>query len=134
MFISHEGKMSLAEAMEARGKLDALLAAKRWSRVIVDVTTVIAVPKGMELLALGKVLTQALPRNSRIALVVRPDQVKHARLVEHMARNGSAFLTFFTDAGKAETWVQGAALAGQAVPWRASQQHLAPRRTSPVQM
>ena len=91
----------------ARQEVGDLLAARQWNRMVVDITTLRSVPKAVELFALGGALAQGTPRNARIALVVRPDQARHARLVETVARNGGALLTFFTDAGKAEAWVRG---------------------------
>jgi hypothetical protein len=41
-----------------------------------------------------------------VALVVRPEQERHARLVQEVARRGRVFLTYFLDAGKAALWVK----------------------------
>lgn len=107
VFLTHEGEISLVEAAVARQEVAESLAAKRWNRVIVDVTAMRSVPKAAELLDLGEALPRSVPRSVRIGLVVRPDQAKHARLIETMARNGGVFLTFFFDAEKAEAWVRG---------------------------
>lgn len=107
MFLNYEGEMSLVEATAAQQEVGELLAVKQWSRIVVDVTAMRSVPKATELFALGGELAQSVPRRARIALVVRPDQAKHARLVETAARNGGTFLTFFIDVGKAEAWVRG---------------------------
>jgi hypothetical protein len=106
-FLSHEGEMSLAETAVAQQEIGGLLAARRWNRIIVDVTATRSVPKAAEAFALGESLSRTLPRSARIALVVRPDQAKHARLIEQVARKGGAFLTFFINAEKAEVWVRG---------------------------
>lgn len=107
MFLTHEGEMSMLEAAAARQEVGELLTARRWNRIIVDVTAMRSVPKGAEVFALGESLSRSLPRGVRIALVVRPDQAKHARLIEQVARKGGAFLTFFIDAEKAKAWVRG---------------------------
>jgi hypothetical protein len=41
-----------------------------------------------------------------VALVVRPEQERHARLVQEVARRGRVFLTYFLDPGKAALWVK----------------------------
>jgi len=107
VLLTHEGEMSPAEAAEARQEIAELSAEKRWNRIIVDITAVRSVPNAAEVFALGESLSRSLPRNTRIALVVRPDQARHARLIEQVARKGGAFLTFFMDAEKAEAWVEG---------------------------
>jgi hypothetical protein len=107
VFLTYEGEMSLVEAMAAQQEVGELLAVKQWSRIVVDVTAVGSAPKALELFALGGELAQSVPRSVRIALVVRPDQARHARLIETVARNGGAFLTFFIDAEMAEAWVRG---------------------------
>ncbi len=105
-FVTHDGTMSLAETAAAQQDVAELLAAKRWNRIIVNVTAMQSVPKGAEVFGLGKSLSRSLPRSVRIALVVRQDQAKHARLIEQLARKGGTFLTYFIDAQKAEVWVR----------------------------
>lgn len=107
VFLTHEGEMSVVEAAAARQEVGELLTTKRWNRIIVDVTTLRSVPKGAEVFTLGELLSRSLPQSARIGLVVRQDQTRHASLIERVARKGGAFLTFFTDAEKAEAWVRG---------------------------
>lgn len=107
VFLTYEGDMSVVEATAALEEIAELLVARRWKRVVVDVTTMQSVPKAAELFASGRALSQGSPLSARIGLVVRLDQAKHVRLIEMVARNGRVFLTYFTDAEKAEAWVQG---------------------------
>ena len=110
VFLTHEGQMSLSETTTVQQEIAGLLAARRWNRVMVDVTAMESVPKAAEVFALGESLPRTLPRSARVALVVRPDQAKHARLLEQVARRRGAFLTFFVDAGKAEVWLRATPL------------------------
>jgi len=105
--LTFEGEMPSIETAAARQEVAELLAARRWNRIIVDITAMRSVPKAVELFDLGGALSRSMPRSPWIALVGRSDQVKHARLLETVARNGGAFLTFFIDAEKAEAWVRG---------------------------
>ena len=106
VFLTHEGQMSLSETTTVQQEIAGMLTARRWNRVMVDVTAMESVPKAAEVFALGESLPRTLPRSARVALVVRPDQAKHARLLEQVARRRGAFLTFFVDAGKAEVWLR----------------------------
>ena len=84
-----------------------LLALHRPTQLLIDGTVIGSMLKPSHLFDFVKCLTRSLPRTARVALVVRPDQVRHARLIERVARNGGAFLTYFTDRQKAERWVRG---------------------------
>ena len=84
-----------------------LLATHRPTQLLIDGTAIESMPKPSDLFEFGKWLPRSLPRAARVALVVRPDQVRHARLIERVARNAGAFLTYFTDRQKAERWVRG---------------------------
>ena len=99
--------MSLAQAAAAREEVGALLTAKGWTGLVVDITTLRSVPKAEELFTFGNTLPRHLPRRTRVALVARLDQARHARLFEQVARGGGMFLTFFTNIEKAEKWVRG---------------------------
>jgi len=99
--------MSLAQAAAALEEVEALLTAKGWKGLLVDVTTLRSVPKAEELFTFGNTLPRHLPRLTRVALVVRLDQARHARLIEQVARGGGMFLTFFTNIVRAEKWVRG---------------------------
>ena len=87
--------------------MNAVLVAKRWNRVLVDVTQWRSIPTALELFEFAKGLSSGLKLKVRVAFVVRPDQAKHARLIEKVARNDSVFLTYFHDVEKATFWVQG---------------------------
>jgi hypothetical protein len=107
VFLSYETEMEAAEIEFARREVLKQLGTKRWSRVVVDVTQYKSIPTAWELFGLSRSLSLDLPRNVRIALVIRPDQARHARLVESVARNGGIVLACFADAGYATAWVNG---------------------------
>ena len=107
VFLTYEGEITADEAVAARSKVKAVLVAKEWHRVVVDATGWRSVPTASELFHFANELSSVFSLKVRIALVIRPDQAKHARLVEKLARNDTVFLTYFLDAQKATAWVQG---------------------------
>jgi hypothetical protein len=60
----------------------------------------------LELINLASDLSSDLPPRTRIALVIRQDQVKDAKLVESVARIEGVFLAYFLDPDKAALWVK----------------------------
>jgi len=73
----------------------------------VDITELRSVPTALELFAFARGLSSDLPQSARVALVVRPEQTKLAKLIENVARNYDMFLTFFFNAEEATIWVKG---------------------------
>jgi len=108
--VSH---LTLAEAASARQAVSQVLASRRSTRLLIDATAIQAVSNPSHLFDFGVWLARNLPRAGRVALVVRPDQVRHARLIERAARNAGAFLTYFTDRQKAQRWGQGSTFPGR---------------------
>lgn len=94
MLLTRKGEMSLTEAAQAKQENIGLLAARRWNRILVDAIAVRSLPNAAEVFGLGKSLSRNLPRSARIGLVVRPDQAKHAKLIEQLAPEGVRFRRF----------------------------------------
>ena len=106
VFLSYEGELPPIEVVAARYEAIALLAQRRWNRVVVDVTQLGSVTE-RDLPKFAQGLTSDLPCRVRVALVVRPEQSKYARLIEDFARNNGVRLTFFSDLEDAIRWVKG---------------------------
>ena len=106
VFLSYEGAMPAVELAAARYEADAVLDQRRWHRLVVDVTQLQSVPTVPELLDFASGLSSSLSRSRRVALVVRPEQERQARIVEKVARRGRVFLTYFLDPDKAALWVK----------------------------
>ena len=106
IFVFCEGDTPMPEMAVASGEANGLLAAKHWRRVVVDLTGLISVPPAAELFNFVSSLPGRLPSRARVALVVRPEQTRHARLAESAARNGGVRLAFFPDLKKAANWVK----------------------------
>jgi hypothetical protein len=104
-FLAYEGRITPAEAESARQEVIALLDAKYWDRVVVDVARLQSIPTALELFEFSENLCLDLPRSVRIALVVRLDQARHARLVKIIAQNRRVLLNFFFDVEDAMAWV-----------------------------
>ena len=106
VFLTYEGDLSLIEIIATRYEASALLATKRWKRIVVDTTELQSLLTEQELFEVAKGLSEDLPRNARIALVVRPEQEAHAKLIESAARNEGVLLAFFLDVEEATAWVK----------------------------
>ena len=106
VFLSYEGEMPPVEFSAARYEAHGVLDQRRWNRLVVDVTQLQSVPTAAELLDLAQALLRNVSRATRVALVVRPEQVRPARFVEKVARRGRVFLTYFLDLEKATAWVK----------------------------
>jgi hypothetical protein len=72
----------------------------------VDVTQLQFVPTALELFEFSESPPSTSRRSVRIALVVRPDQARHGRLVEKVARNKGVLLTCFDGVENATAWVK----------------------------
>lgn len=107
VYLTYEGNCSMIEIMSTRYEANALLAAKRWNRIIVDITGLQARFAAQELFELSRGLSADLPESVRVALVARPDQAKQARLIEGIARKDGLFLSFFLDVEAATIWAKG---------------------------
>ena len=113
VYLTYEGDCSMIEIMSARYEANALLAEKRWNRIVVDITGLRSRFAAQELFEFAKGLSADLPESVRIALVARPDQAKQAKLIEGVARNDGLFLSFFLDVEVATTWAKGMNLLGR---------------------
>jgi hypothetical protein len=107
VYLTYAGDCSMIEIMSARYEANALLAAKRWNRIVVDITGLLSKFAAQELFEFARDLSEDLPESVRVALVARPDQAKHAKLIENVARNDGLFLSFFLDVEEATIWAKG---------------------------
>jgi len=122
LFLTYEGEMPPIEVVAVRYEATKLLAARRWNRMVVDITELRSVT-AMELFVFAKGLASDLPEHARVALVVRPGQAGQAKLVEKVARSDGVLLTLFCDAGKAMAWVKKGRPHEQIQP-RQTERHL----------
>jgi hypothetical protein len=104
--LSYEGEMPPREIAAARYEAQGLLKARRWKRIIMDVTQFRSVPKTSELVDFAKGFSDQVPLDARVALLVRPEQVRDANFVEKVARKAGVFLSYFVDPEKAALWMQ----------------------------
>ena len=100
LFLTYEGEMPPIEVVAVRYEAAGLLAAKQWNRMVVDMTELRPVTE-MEMFVFAKGLSSDLPASTRVALVVRSEQTKEAKLVEKVARNDGMFLNCFFDPDEA---------------------------------
>ena len=106
VFVTYQGEMTPGEIMAARYEANELLSMKRWNRIVVNIAGLQSTPKTLELINQASDLSSDLPPRTRIALVIRQDQVKDAKLVESVARIEGVFLAYFLDPDKAALWVK----------------------------
>ncbi len=104
--LSYEGEIPPREIAAARYEAHGVLNARRWSRMMVDFTRLRSVPTSPQLFDFAKGFAGQVPPDARVALVVRPEQVREANLVEKVARKDGVFLSYFIDPGKAALWMQ----------------------------
>ena len=107
MFLTYEGEMPPVEVVAARCEAVALLAAKQWNRIIVDLAASKSI-KSLEALEFVKELNTDSLRQARVALVVHPDQVGHLQLIMEASQNNGVTLSLFSDVESATVWVKGA--------------------------
>jgi len=112
--LSYEGEIPPREIAAARYEAHGLLNARRWSRIMLDLTQLRSVPTAPQLFDFAKGFAGQIPADARVALVVRPEQVRDANLVEKVARKDGVFLSYFVDPGKAALWMQ----RSQAFRWK----------------
>ena len=115
VFLSYEGELPAVEASAARYEVDAVLEQHRWHRLVVDVTQLQSVPTVPELFDFASGLASNTSRARRVALVVRPEQEPHARLVQKVAGHGRVFLTYFGDPDQAALWVTQSTPGGSTI-------------------
>jgi hypothetical protein len=106
VFLSYEGEMPAVELSAARYEADTILDQRQWRRLVVDATQLQSLPRTSELIGFAGGLSSTVSRGRRVALVVRPEQERLARLVQKLARRGRLFLTCFLDRKKATLWVK----------------------------
>jgi len=106
VFVTYEGKMTRVEIMGSRYEANELLSRKRWKRLVVNIAGLRSTPTTLELIDLASDLSSDLLPSTRVALVVRPDQLKDAKLVESVARIEGVLLTYFMDPDQAALWVK----------------------------
>jgi len=104
VFLTYEGAMPAVEVVAVRCEVAELLAAKLWNRMVVDITELCFV-NALELFVFARGLSSDLPRNVRLALVVRPEQAIYAKFIESVAKNDGVFLAFVFDSDEAIAWV-----------------------------
>lgn len=73
---------------------------------MVDFTELQSVPTALQLFDFAKGFAGQIPPDARVALVVRPEQVRHANVIEKVARKEGVFLAYFVDPGRAALWMQ----------------------------
>jgi len=98
--------MPSAELSAARSEANGVLGQHHWNRMLINVTQMQSVPTPAQLFDHTKAISSEVPRGARVALLVRPEQVRSARLVEQVARHGRVFLAYFLNPDKAALWVK----------------------------
>jgi hypothetical protein len=104
--LSCEGQIRPEELAAVSYEAHGLANTRRWTRMMLDMTQLRSSFTAAQLLDFAKVLAGQVPRNARVALVVRPDQTQRANLLEKAARKSGVFLAFFLDPERAAAWVK----------------------------
>ena len=106
VLLSYDGEMPPRDIAAARYEAHGVLNARRWSRMMVDLTRLRFVPTSAQLFDFAKGFAGQVPPDARVAVLVRPEQVRDASLVEKVARKVGVFLSWFVDPEKAALWMK----------------------------
>ena len=106
VFLSYEGELPPVEFSAARYEANGVLDRQHWNRMVIDVTQLQSVLTPPQLFSYAKALSSDVPLGARVALVVRPEQVRSVRLVERVASNDGVSVTCFLDPEEATDWVK----------------------------
>jgi len=107
VFLTCNGYIPLTEATEAWQEVQSWLVTRHWRRVLVDVTALQTAPEIGQLFDLAKLVWRDFPQGGRMALVVRWDQSRLAKLLEMLVRSVGLYLTVFVSGEQAEAWILG---------------------------
>ncbi|HEV2329485.1 MAG TPA: STAS/SEC14 domain-containing protein [Verrucomicrobiae bacterium] len=107
VFVNCEGQMTSAEITSACQQTLASLAGKGCKGVLADVTALQTIPEMEQLFDLAKFTWCHFRRIGRIAIVVRWDQSRVAKLLELLVRTVGVNLTVFVSRDRAMTWILG---------------------------
>ena len=109
VYLSYEGEMSARELSAARYEANGVLNRRHWKRIVVDVTALVCIPTSAELFDFAAGFSSGVPQQTRVALIVLPEQEKEARIAEATARKRGVSLTSFVDPEEAANWVKDSA-------------------------
>ncbi|HEX9047594.1 MAG TPA: patatin-like phospholipase family protein, partial [Verrucomicrobiae bacterium] len=106
LWISYKGQSPIKEMMSARYATHKYLAQKHWSRIVVDITALSPMPTAMEVIHLASDVSGELPPDTRVALLVNPEQTEYAKLAECVSRIEGVQFHFFFNREEAKAWVK----------------------------
>lgn len=100
-----KGEMTLAEMSVAWQEVRQAMDATGSERVLAEMTALRTSPDTEELFDLARLLWRDFSGGGRIALVVRWEQSRFAKLLEILVRNVGANLTVFVSEDQAKNWI-----------------------------
>jgi len=106
--LSFEGDIPPEELAAVGYETRGLLSARRWTRVLTDITHLDTRPTALQLIDFVQGLAGNLPAGSRLALVVVPDQTRETRLLQKVSRKGCLMVASFLDPDRAAVWLKRA--------------------------
>src|ERR1035438_3701817 len=113
LFVTYQGSAPFHEMLSTRFAANKYLAMKHWNRIVVDIRNLQPMPTTMEVISLASDLSSDLPRSTRIALVISPEQAEYGKLVERVARIEGMNLHVFFEIENAKEWAKETAHDGQ---------------------
>lgn len=105
VLLTCSGDMTLVEMKTAWWGIHHLLAEFGWKRILVDATAMTSEAEIGEAFDLAKLFCHNFPQSGRIALMVRWDQSKSAKLLETLVRSVGVYLTVFVSEEAAKAWI-----------------------------
>lgn len=104
--LTYTGEIAPLEVVAARYAITEMLETKNWNRLMLDVTSLSATQTALVLFDLAGGAFAGVPQNTRIAIVVRPDEMQRARILETPPQENGVAIAIFQDPSNATCWLQ----------------------------
>jgi hypothetical protein len=104
--LTYTGELAPLEVVAARYAITEMLETKHWNRLMMDVTSLSATQTALVLFDLAGGAFAGVPHNTRIAIVVQPEEVRRARILETPPQEKGVAIAIFKDASNATRWLQ----------------------------
>ena len=103
--IALSGRLTRNDLENARDDASSALMAGHCDRLLVDATRVTYELSDLEFFQFTSEHRSRLPKGTRIALLISPDELSNFRFVENVAQNRAVNLLLFVDTDKAVNWL-----------------------------
>ena len=103
--IALTGRLTSNDLENARDDASSALTGERCDRLLVDATRITYELSDLEFFQFTSEHPSRLPKGTRIALLISPDELLNFRFVENVAQNRAVNLLLFVDMDQAVNWL-----------------------------